>query len=104
MKELDIEYRFTMFFKLEYFVHVGLNRVLQSWHSTVTFDEFEEKNEIEDGDFINDRKELEPQGVDPKKGWGFRGVHKVILLFDISFEVNDVCSYCFNLFSHSLLG
>jgi len=45
----------------------------------VTFDEFEEKNEIEDDDFINDRKELDPQGVDPRKGWGFRGVHKVLL-------------------------
>lgn len=58
---------------------LGLNKVLQSWHSTVTFDEFEEKNEIEDDDFSNERKDLEPQGVDPRKGWGFRGVHKAII-------------------------
>lgn len=58
---------------------LGFNRASQSWHSTVTFDEFEEKNEIEDDDFINDRKELDPQGVDPRKGWGFRGVHKAII-------------------------
>ncbi|KAH7665698.1 Single-stranded DNA-binding protein [Dioscorea alata] len=30
------------------------------------FDEFDEKNEIEDG-------------VDPKRGWGYRGVHKAII-------------------------
>nr|ABK23454.1 unknown [Picea sitchensis]ACN40799.1 unknown [Picea sitchensis] len=25
------------------------------------------------------RRESQPQGVDPKKGWGFRGVHKAII-------------------------
>lgn len=25
------------------------------------------------------QRELQPQGVDPKKGWGFRGVHKAII-------------------------
>lgn len=58
----------------------------RSWYSTTTFDEFEEKDEVEDHDFINDRKELEPQGVDPKKGWGFRGVHKVFLCLNISWD------------------
>ncbi|KAG1355420.1 Single-stranded DNA-binding protein, mitochondrial [Cocos nucifera] len=51
----------------------------QLWHSTMSFDEYEEKNDIEDDDFIDDKRELEPQGVDPKKGWGFRGVHKAII-------------------------
>lgn len=46
--------------------------------STTTFDGFE-KNEIEDDDFLYDQKEMEPQGVDPRKGWGFRGVHKAII-------------------------
>lgn len=46
----------------------------------MAFDEFEEKNEIEDDDFIDGKKELKPQGVDPKRGWGYRGVHKVFLL------------------------
>lgn len=63
------------------FILIGLNRELQSWHSTMTFDNIEDKNEIEDDYFINDKKDLEPQGVDPKKGWGFRGVHKVMVTF-----------------------
>ncbi|KAI0497533.1 hypothetical protein KFK09_020764 [Dendrobium nobile] len=46
--------------------------------STTTFDAFA-KNEIEDDDFLYDQKEIEPQGVDPRKGWGFRGVHKAII-------------------------
>lgn len=45
----------------------------------MSFDEYEEKNNIEDDDFIDDKRELEPQGVDPRKGWGFRGVHKAII-------------------------
>ena len=39
-----------------------------------------EKNngdEEEYDDFFNDKIELQPQGVDPRRGWGFRGVHKV---------------------------
>ena len=31
----------------------------------------------DDGDHTDSRRELEPQSVDPKKGWGFRGVHRV---------------------------
>ncbi|PKA64394.1 Single-stranded DNA-binding protein, mitochondrial [Apostasia shenzhenica] len=46
--------------------------------STTTFDEFQ-KNEIEDDDFLHYQNELEPQRVDPKKGWDFRGVHKAII-------------------------
>lgn len=45
----------------------------------MSFDEYEEKNNIADDDFIDDKRELEPQGVDPRKGWGFRGVHKAII-------------------------
>lgn len=26
---------------------------------------------------FNDKIELQPQGVDPRRGWGYRGVHKV---------------------------
>ncbi|KAJ0982281.1 hypothetical protein J5N97_010536 [Dioscorea zingiberensis] len=51
----------------------------QSWHSTMSFDEFDEKNEIGDDDFLDSKRELEPQGVDPKRGWGFRGVHRAII-------------------------
>ncbi|XP_008800031.1 single-stranded DNA-binding protein, mitochondrial [Phoenix dactylifera] len=58
---------------------IGICRGSQSWHSTMSFDEYEGKNDIEDDSFIDDNRELEPQGVDPKKGWGFRGVHKAII-------------------------
>ncbi|KAE9611926.1 putative primosome PriB/single-strand DNA-binding protein [Lupinus albus] len=30
-------------------------------------------------DFLGGKPELQLQGVDPKKGWGFRGVHKAII-------------------------
>ena len=33
--------------------------------------------EIEDGDFLPEKPELQVQGVDPKRGWNYRGVHKV---------------------------
>ena len=31
----------------------------------------------DDDAFIPEKPELQMQGVDPRKGWGFRGVHKV---------------------------
>lgn len=31
----------------------------------------------DDDDFLFKKPELQVQGVDPKKGWNFRGVHKV---------------------------
>ncbi|WVY95873.1 hypothetical protein V8G54_028024 [Vigna mungo] len=42
----------------------------------------EPKNEeLDEGfdDLLGERPELELQGVDPKRGWGFRGVHKAIV-------------------------
>ncbi|KAL0422069.1 UNVERIFIED_CONTAM: Single-stranded DNA-binding protein, mitochondrial [Sesamum latifolium] len=33
--------------------------------------------DIEDDDFLPERPELQLQGVDPRKGWNFRGVHRV---------------------------
>ncbi|BAT95099.1 Single-stranded DNA-binding protein [Vigna angularis] len=42
----------------------------------------EPKNEeLDEGfdDLLGGRPELELQGVDPKRGWGFRGVHKAII-------------------------
>lgn len=36
-----------------------------------------DNNVGEEDDFIEEKRELEPQGVDPKRGWDFRGVHKV---------------------------
>jgi hypothetical protein len=37
------------------------------------------KEELDDefDDFLGGRPELQLQGVDPRRGWGFRGVHKV---------------------------
>ncbi|KAL4580517.1 hypothetical protein LXL04_016713 [Taraxacum kok-saghyz] len=34
---------------------------------------------IDDDDFLPQKPELQMQGVDPRKGWGFRGVHKAII-------------------------
>ncbi|URE33619.1 RNA pol II accessory factor, Cdc73 family [Musa troglodytarum] len=57
----------------------GFYRGSQACLSTMPFDEYKEKYEIEHDNFIDDKKELEPQGVDPIKGWSFRGVHKAIV-------------------------
>ncbi|RZB87337.1 Single-stranded DNA-binding protein, mitochondrial [Glycine soja] len=34
-------------------------------------------------DFLGEKPELQLQGVDPKKGWGFRGVHKFLTGFNL---------------------
>lgn len=46
------------------------------------------KDELEEDfdDLIGDKTELQPQGVDPRRGWGFRGVYKV---FDINFQLRN---------------
>ncbi|XP_038878660.1 single-stranded DNA-binding protein, mitochondrial [Benincasa hispida] len=41
-----------------------------------------EKNNGEEDEydqFFNEKVELQPQGVDPRRGWGYRGVHKAII-------------------------
>lgn len=66
----------------------GVPRSGASWYSTSlsggeyqpSQDNVAPKNEALDGeldDFLGEKAELQLQGVDPKKGWGFRGVHKV---------------------------
>eukprot|EP01018_Ginkgo_biloba_P006324 Gb_00415 [translate_table: standard] len=60
---------------------LGLFGALQPGYSTVTYDSNEEGIEDvqQDGQMDTQRTEPQPQGVDPKKGWGFRGVHKAII-------------------------
>ncbi|KAJ6876462.1 hypothetical protein NC651_029451 [Populus alba x Populus x berolinensis] len=63
---------------------VGLQRSLRSCYSTVSFnsDNEEGKNdkvEEEFDDLLGDRRESRFQGVDPRKGWEFRGVHRAII-------------------------
>lgn len=63
---------------------VGLQRSLRSFYSTVSFnsDNEEGKNdkvEEEFDDLLGDRRESRFQGVDPRKGWEFRGVHRAII-------------------------
>ncbi|PSS03051.1 Single-stranded DNA-binding protein [Actinidia chinensis var. chinensis] len=64
---------------------VGLQRSSKISYSTVSFDGNNgndgKSNGIEedDDDFITEKPELQPQGVDPRRGWGFRGVHKAII-------------------------
>lgn len=55
------------------------------WYSSGSFDgknDDQNMDEVDDvfDDFVVEKQELQPQGVDPRRGWGFRGVHKV---FDI---------------------
>ncbi|ESQ38418.1 hypothetical protein EUTSA_v10028973mg [Eutrema salsugineum] len=46
------------------------------WFSTGPIDEGVEEDFEEN---ISERPELQPHGVDPRKGWGFRGVHRAII-------------------------
>lgn len=67
---------------------VGVQKNSKAWYSTVSFDggDGDGKNgegEESDNDLVTEKPNLQLQGVDPRKGWGFRGVHKV---FDISFQ------------------
>ncbi|RYQ90122.1 hypothetical protein Ahy_B09g096389 isoform B [Arachis hypogaea] len=43
----------------------------------VNDDRKNEELDDEFDDFLGSKPDLELQGVDPKRGWGFRGVHKV---------------------------
>ncbi|CAI0404955.1 unnamed protein product [Linum tenue] len=60
---------------------------LRAWCSSVSFDDVNNNNEVkaeeiepEFDDFIGDKlPDMQLQGVDPGKGWGFRGVHKAII-------------------------
>ncbi|ONM62350.1 single-stranded DNA-binding protein, mitochondrial isoform X1 [Zea mays] len=48
--------------------------------STVSFSDLDEKGDMEyDDNSPNSKRELRPQGVDPNKGWEFRGVHRAII-------------------------
>ncbi|RID45858.1 hypothetical protein BRARA_I02553 [Brassica rapa] len=49
----------------------------RSWFSTGPIDEEGLEEDFEET--ISERPELQPQGVDPRKGWGFRGVHRAII-------------------------
>ncbi|KAK4476718.1 hypothetical protein RD792_015878, partial [Penstemon davidsonii] len=63
----------------------GLRGSLKVSFSTGSFDNDNDKKglggglEIDDDDFLPERPELQLQGVDPRKGWNFRGVHRAII-------------------------
>ena len=68
---------------------VSMQGSSKSWYSTMSFDgdnDGGKKDELEEDfdDLLGDKTELQPQGVDPRRGGGFRGVHKV---FDINFQL-----------------
>ncbi|KAG2695712.1 hypothetical protein I3843_07G025400 [Carya illinoinensis] len=64
---------------------VSVQRSSKPWYSTMSFDSNngDGKNDDVEEDFdtfLGDKAvELQPQGVDPRRGWGFRGVHKAII-------------------------
>ncbi|XP_031479160.1 single-stranded DNA-binding protein, mitochondrial [Nymphaea colorata] len=59
----------------------GLQRGPQLCYSTISYGEFEEAHTDlpNDEELIPNKREIQPQGVDPKKGWNFRGVHRAII-------------------------
>ncbi|XP_004495682.1 single-stranded DNA-binding protein, mitochondrial [Cicer arietinum] len=72
--------------------HGGVPRTATLWYSTLINgnDVDDQPSRDNDGankegldeefdDFLGGRPELQLQGVDPRRGWGFRGVHKAII-------------------------
>lgn len=58
-------------------------------------DNDDKKNEeIEDefDNYVGQKAELVPQGVNPRKGWSYRGVHKVFFIFYFYYFV-EICLY-----------
>ncbi|KAK9139269.1 hypothetical protein Scep_008950 [Stephania cephalantha] len=66
---------------------VGIQRNSRFWYSNASLDDNGDNGgvgaddvvDVEDDDFMAVKKDLEPQGVDPRRGWGFRGVHKAFI-------------------------
>ena len=68
----------------------GAERSTKLWFSTESFgddDKEGKNNEIEEeyDDILGEKAgaELHPQGVNPGKGWEFRGVHKVKMILSL---------------------
>lgn len=61
---------------------VNIQRQSKLWRSTASFDGGGEtlEGDESDNDLVTEKAYSQLQGVDPGKGWGFRGVHKV---FDV---------------------
>ncbi|KAJ1385599.1 Primosome PriB/single-strand DNA-binding [Sesbania bispinosa] len=71
--------------------HAGVLRRGTLWYSTLLSEnQADQPSHDNDGpnneelddeidDFLGGKPELQLQGVDPKRGWGFRGVHKAII-------------------------
>ncbi|XP_059313252.1 single-stranded DNA-binding protein, mitochondrial [Lycium ferocissimum] len=60
----------------------GSSRLCYSTGTFLSDDEPASNNEdvrIDDDDFLPEKPDLQLQGVDPRKGWNFRGVHKAII-------------------------
>ncbi|CAL5397266.1 unnamed protein product [Camellia sinensis] len=64
---------------------VGMQGSSKLCYSTFTVDSDNDndgknkESEDYDDDFLAEKPELQPQSVDPRRGWGFRGVHKAII-------------------------
>lgn len=77
--------RFAKILRVSTSQELGVRGASRWWYSTEVVDseKDEEKKdddvEIEDDNILVEKTELQPHGVDPRKGWGFRGVHKAIL-------------------------
>lgn len=63
---------------------MGVQGSSKVFYSTGLFDSDKENEgnnddgaDIADDDSLPQKPELQAQGVDPKKGWNYRGVHKV---------------------------
>jgi hypothetical protein len=78
------------------FLVISVQRSSKSWCSTMRFNtdnddgKHDEVKEDFDG-FLGDKvEELQPQGVDPRRGSGFRGVHKV---FDLKLQLRNIMCF-----------
>lgn len=74
-------------------VAVSGEKVSRSWFSTGG--PIDEEGLEEDFEETIERPELQPHGVDPRKGWGFRGVHRVITTIYLIYFTHKCSITCF---------
>lgn len=63
-----------------------------STDSSVTDNEGDNGEQLEEhfDELLGEKPRLQPQGVDPKQGWNFRGVHKVSDLWNFMHETRII--------------
>lgn len=76
-----VEYGPQAFGLSDFLIYADLGtKFLACNYSTSSFNELPEMNNLDSEKTTNTKRGVGPENVDPEKGYGFRGVHKVPIL------------------------